>query len=463
MEFRAVNLQDHPAQMSEPAPKPVLSLFDVIAATAGIVIGAGLFRLPSAVAADAGSEAWFLGFWLAGGLVSLIGALCYAELSTAFPSTGGEYHFLTGAFGSRVGFLFAWARVTVAQTGNIVLLAFVFGDYLATAAPLGAYGPSIYAALSVAAVTLLNAAGLRLTAAVQRWLFVATMAGLGALFMTGLSIDTVPAVAAAVPGAPGLAAVGSAMVLVLFTYGGWNEAAYVSAEVRDGARNMSRALIASIAVITTCYVAVNWTYVTVLGLDGVAASTAVASDVMRRGIGDTAAAFMTALVLVVVLKSMNVATLTGARTAYALGRDTPALGFFGRWNAERNAPTRALALQLAMALAFIGFGSLSRSGIETTIDYLSPVFWLFFLLTGLSLFVLRAKFPRAERPYRVPLYPLTPLVFCVSCAFMLYASIDFAGSGALVGLGVLVLGVPVMMLARARPLKTTARGQDRSD
>ena len=434
--------------MSEPAPKPVLSLFDVIAATAGIVIGAGLFRLPSAVVAEIGSEAWVLALWAAGGAVSLIGALCYAELSTAFPSAGGEYHFLSGAFGQRIAFLFAWARVTVAQTGNLVLLAFVFGDYAAESLSLGPAGAAAAAALAATAVTLLNVSGLRLTVATQRWLFVATLAGLALLVMTGLTIEG-PAPAPSAPSSsPNIAAIGGAMVLVLFTYGGWNEAAYVSAEVREPERNMTRALVLSILLITVCYVVVNWAYLRALGLDGVAASPAVASEVMRRGIGDTAARFMTLLVLVIVLKSMNVATLTGARTAYALGRDVAGFRYFGQWNAARNAPVRALWLQLGMALALIGFGALSRSGVATTIDYLSPVFWLFFLLTGLSLFVLRRKYPDTPRPFRVPLYPWLPILFCANAAFMLYASIEFAGQGALVGLAVLGLGIPVMAWAR---------------
>jgi len=430
--------------MSVAAPKPVLSMFDVVAATAGIIIGAGIFRLPSTIAGAVASEPWFLGLWVAGGAISLIGALCYAELATAFPSAGGEYHFLTGAYGPRIGFLFAWSRFSVAQTGNIALLGFVFGDYLSAAFPAGPYGPAIYAAVAATSVTLLNVAGLTTTAAVQRWLFGLTIIGFAAVVLVGLSGAGAPPPAAPAP-MPTIAAIGSSLVMILFSYGGWNEAAYVSAEVRNPERNMLRAMMVSIAVVTACYIAINWTYVAVLGLDGVARSQAVASDVMRAGIGDAAAAFMTAIVLVIVLKSMNVCTLTGARTAYALGRDTPALAAIGVWDAARNAPVRALWLQLGMALLLILGAALDRGGVSSAIDYLSPVFWLFLFLNGVGVMVLRAKFPTAPRPFRVPLYPWLPLAFCGVCGFLVYSSISFAGTGALVGLGVLALGVPIML------------------
>lgn len=439
--------------MREGAPRPTLSLFDVVAATAGVVIGAGLFRLPSTVAGHLGSEPWIIAAWVAGGVISLIGALCYAELAAAFPSAGGEYHFLSGAFGPRVGFLFAWARVTVAQTGNIVLLAFVFGDYLSSAVPLGDYGSSICAAVSVIGITAINAAGLRFTVALQRALFGLTLVGLTTIVVVGMAVG--PVTAAPVPPAatPSLAAIGSAMIFVLFTYGGWNEAAYISAEVRNGPRNMARALLISIGVITTFYVAVNWTYLHVLGVDGVANSTVVAADVMRVDISDNAAAFMTALILVLVLKSMNVATMTGARTSFALGRDFPALRFLGHWDGDRDAPEQALWVQCGMSLVLVALGSASRGGVETAIDYLSPVFWLFFLLTGVALFVLRVRYPTTARPFRVPLYPLTPILFCAVSAFMLYASIRFSGIGAVIGLGVLGLGMPLMLLLKPAPTR----------
>ena len=142
-------------------PKPALSLFDTVAIVVGIVIGAGIFRLPSLVAANLVDEGAIVAAWVAGGAISLIGALCFAELATAFPSAGGEYHFLTRAYGRACGFMFGWARMTVVQTGSIAMLAFVYGDYAVQLLPLGRHGAALHAASAVAGLTALNIAGLR--------------------------------------------------------------------------------------------------------------------------------------------------------------------------------------------------------------------------------------------------------------------------------------------------------------
>jgi APA family basic amino acid/polyamine antiporter len=440
------------------APRRVLSLFDSVALVVGLVVGAGIFRLPSLVAAELDSETLVLAAWLAGGLLSLIGALCFAELATAFPHPGGEYHFLTRAYGRGCGFMFGWARVTVVQTGSIALLAYVFGDYASELLPLGPQGPAIYAAASVVVLTGVNLLGIRQTSSLQNFLFATTLLGLACIVVAGLAPAT-PEAADIPPARPAAAmadAVGLAMVFVLLTYGGWNEAAYLSAEVKGGRRNMLRMLVISVALITVIYVAANAAYLRVLGLEGVAESPAVASELMRIALGSTGAHFITAMILLVVLASINVTTLTGARTTFALGRDFPALGFLARWSDRGGAPVPALLLQGAIVLALVLLGSIDRRGVETLIDYLSPVFWLFFLLTGVSLFVLRRRWPDAERAFRVPFYPVTPLLFCLASAYLLYASLRYTGDGALVGVAVMLAGFPAYLWARRRAHDTAS-------
>lgn len=434
--------------MSDGTPRQILSLGDGVAMIVGLVIGAGIFRLPSVVAGILGREDIILLVWFLGGVVSLIGALCYAELATAYPSAGGEYHFLTRAYGANVGFLFAWARMTVIQSGSIALFAYVFGDYASQILPLGPFSSAIYATVTIAALTALNLAGLRETKIFQNIMFVATMAGLLVLVVAGF----------VAPGSEGpppeeaqeltAAAFGSGMLLVLLTFGGWNEGAYISAEVRDRERNMVRALLYSIGLITVIYVIVNFAYVRVLGAGGTAASEAVASDVMRAVFGEPGAVIMTFIVLTVVLDNTNITLFTGARSNYALGRDFPLFRFLDRWDQVRGVPTYGVLLQSGIALAIVIMAAFARQGVQTVIDYLQPVFWVFFLLTGLSLFVLRRREPETERPFRVPLYPVTPALFCLTGAFMLYSSVTFTGRGALVGIAVLALGLPVLVLAR---------------
>jgi len=436
------------APTGEGAPKQVLSVYDCVAIIVGLVIGVGIFRLPSIVAGIVGDESLILLVWLLGGVISFLGALCYAELSTAYPSTGGEYHFLTRAYGNNVGFMFAWARMTVVQTGSLALLAYVFGDYATQIAPLGTMSAMIYAVLAVIVLTGLNIAGINQTRRVQKFLASIAVLGLICVVVAGILFSgAAPAPAATVEGGSFSSAVlGSSLIFVLLTYGGWNEAAYVSSEVRDGPRNIVRALLVSIGVITAIYVAVNYVYIKVLGVEGVANSQAVAADVMRSVFGQAGAAFITILILLKALASINVTIFTGARTNYAMGRDFPMFAFLHHWSARGGAPVSALIFQAAIALGLVVFAS--QKGVQTAVDYLSPVFWLFFLLTGVALFVLRRREPDAPRPFRTPLYPLVPAIFCLTCAYMLYSSVTYAAAGALAGLGVLALGLPFLVLAR---------------
>lgn len=443
-----------------------LRIADVIGLVAGLVIGAGIFKAPAMVAANSASEAMLIGAWVLGGAISVIGALCYAELASAYPHTGGEYHFLERAYGRHIGFLFAWSRLMVLQTGSIALLAFVLGDYAAQLVPIAGAAPAHYAAVAVVALTLLNIAGLRPMTRAQNLLILLTLLGLLAVIVAGLASP--PAVAASAPTEAGAGTNGSAgafglaMVFVLLTYGGWNEAAYVSADLRDVRRDMVRALLFSIGLVTVIYVLINLAYLKTLGLHGMSESSVVTADAMRHALGAPGSLMVTALIVLAVLSSINVTILTGARSSFAMARDFPALRFLGQWRHEAQAPANALILQAVMALLLIAVGAYGRSGFETMVQYVSPVFWLFFLMTTLSLFVLRRREPRTPRPFTVPGYPVTPLVFAAACIYMLYSSLAYTGFGALLGVALLALGVPVLFYVHRRsagapPAKSTRR------
>ena len=167
-------------------PQQTLRLREAVAIIVGIVIGAGIFKAPSLVAQFTGSIGWMLAAWVAGGVISLIGALCYAELAAAWPHAGGDYHFLQRAYGRRVAFLFAWARFSVITTGSIALLAFVFGDYMSAVLPLGAYSSALWGALAVVVLTWLNARGIHASASAQSWLTLAEVLGLVLVIAAGL-------------------------------------------------------------------------------------------------------------------------------------------------------------------------------------------------------------------------------------------------------------------------------------
>lgn len=432
------------------SPKPVLRIVDAVVIIVGIVVGAGIFRTPSLIAANTGSWELFLSTWLLGGLVSLIGALCYAELTTTFPNTGGDYHFLMRAFGKRFAFLFAWARVSVIQTGSIALLAYIVGDYISPLYQLGTYSPAIYAALVVIVLTTINIVGVKFGTGTQKILLAIQFAGLLLVAIVGFFITPSPTALAELPVAGGGTgtALGLAMVFVLLTFGGWNEAGYISAELRAGSRKMVQVLVISVLVITAIYLLINGAFLRVLGMDRMAASDAVGVDLMRVTLGEPGVFIIGVLVALAALTSVNATIFTGARTNYALGRDFKAFAWLGKWHDRTSSPIHALLIQGIVALVLIGFGAMTRDGFQSMVDFTAPVFWFFFLAIGVSLVVLRMKKPDTPRPFRVPLYPVTPVIFCGSCAYLLYSSLMYTGIGALVGVGVLLLGMLFFFVIR---------------
>ncbi len=421
----------------------------------GIVIGAGIFKAPAIVAGSVSSEEVFIALWVAGGVISLVGALCYAELGSAHPNAGGEYYFLSRAFGGWLGFLFAWARMSVVQTGAIAAIAFVFGDYATQLLPLGAKSPVIYALLAVVAITALNVIGTRASRRLQNLLTAALALAIVAVIVVGLTFTGSAApvrVAASSSSAPLFSQL--ALIFILLTYGGWNEAAYLTADIRDARRNIVLALVMGILAVTVIYVLLNLAYLNVLGLEGMKASKAVAADLMQAALGSGGAIVLSIIVVAASLSTLNATVFTGARTNYALGRDHSLFRVMGVWRAQSNTPVNALLVQGAVALVLVLLASQTPDGFETMVAYTAPAFWLFFLLTAISLFVLRRHAPASDNPYRVPLYPFTPLLFCAMCGYMLYSSFLYALSkdpssiGAQLGIGVLLLGLPVMWVAR---------------
>ena len=441
---------------SAPAsPRRALRVLDAVALTVGLVLGAGIFKTPSLVAANAGSAQGVLWAWLLGGVVSLVGALCYAELATAYPHPGGDYHYLHRALGRGPAFLFAWARLTVIPTGSVALLAFVFGDYASQLWRLGPHSSALYAALLVVLLTALNVLGLRHGTRTQNVLTVLEVLGVLTLVAVGLFLvapaGAQTAAAAAAPQATP-PAWGLVMVFVLLTYGGWNEAAYLSAEVKGERHPLLRALLWSLGILTLLYLLVNVALLRGLGVEAMGRSEAVAADLMQRALGTRGAQVLSALIALSALTSANATLFTGARTNYALGRDFPRFAAMGQWSARTGSPVNALLVQGAITLALVLLGAATRQGFQTMVEYTAPIFWLFFLLTGVSLFVLRRREPQVARPFRVPLYPLTPLLFCATCAYLLYASLAYTGLGALVGVAVLGVGTLVLALGGSTPL-----------
>lgn len=428
-------------------PTQQLSTFSAIAIIVGIVIGAGIFKTPSMVAGVTGDAGWLIVAWVLGGVISLAGALCYAELATTYPHAGGDYHFLARAFGKPASFLYAWAKATVINTGSIALLAFVFGDYMSKVVNLGPHSTALWAVGVVVAMTLINLIGLHAASWVQTCLTIIEVTGLLCVAVAGIVLSgDAPASPSMFSSSPSLGMFGLAMVFVLLTYGGWNEAAYISAEVRGGKRAIVPVIVISIMILTLIYVLFNIAVLAGLGLSGLAGSKAVAADLMGKAFGPWGEKMLGIFVAVAALTSINATMIVGARTNYALGRDWPALRFMGNWHAERGSPVAAYVVQSILSLALVGLGVWQTDGFEVMVEFTAPVFWAFLFLVGVSLFVMRVKDPHVERPFKVPLYPLTPILFCLTCGFLTYSSVTYAISKGAVYISLLVMAVGVVAL-----------------
>ncbi len=438
----------------EAQPRRHVSSAYVAMLAVGMVVGAGIFKSPALVAEAAGSAQWLFVAWILGGALTLIGALCYAELATAFAHTGGDYHFLKLAYGRSWAFLFAWARFTVINSGSIALLGFVLGDYLNIVLPLGIEGAAIYAALSVGILTAFNlrgvgkghdAADFGLTGLEVVGLLAMVSAALALILQGVPPADAAPISLSAAP-SPDF---GYALVYALLAFGGWSEVATLSAEVRDPKRGMVRALVAAVVLITALYLAVNWAFWYGLGVTGLASSATPAADLIGLAFGPWAALVTALAIAFAVITSINATIVVGARTTYACAADWPSLGAIGRWDEKRQIPSAAIWAQGVISLALVILGAF-YNGFATLVDYTAPVYWLFLAMSGGAVIVLRFRKPDVERPYKTPLYPLLPAAFILSCLAMFASALSYVtsetGAGILVGVAVMASGAIALAL-----------------
>jgi amino acid transporter len=417
------------------APARSLSLFDSTSIVVGVIIGATIYESSPTIAKSVPNLAALVGVWLAGGLIALVGALCYAELATAFPQSGGGYVYLNRAFGPRTAALFAWAELCVVRPGSTGAIAFVFARYANKLYSLGE-GPVplvLYSAGAIIALSLVNLAGLQEGKWTQNILTTAKVLGLLLIFAAAIAGpgELIEPSKASMPEPPNLPL---ALILVMFAYGGWNEVAFVAAEVRDPRRNLPRTLLLGVALVTAVYIVTNLAFNHALGWDDFRSSTAVATDSVADSIGDYAGRLTSALICITTLGAVNGQLFTGARIYYAFGRDHRWSAPLGRWNLRTGTPAIALVVQCVITLVpVIAFGMADEPDKKLTMTpftrmatFTMPVFWFFLLLIGVAFFVLRRQSPPASASFRVPLFPLTPALFVASSLLMLYATFSYA-------------------------------------
>ena len=441
------------------APKKVLSLFDSSCLIVGIIIGAGIYEVAPMVAQ--GTSCWwgFLGIWVVGGLLSLCGALGYAELATAYPKAGGDYVYLSRAYGRWAGFLFGWVQLAVVRPGDIAGMAFIFARYgRALFDPLGdvmvpydklpleVYADAtvpcsqlIYAAGAVVVLTAINVLGVWESKWTQNLLTTVKAFGLMAIVAVAAFAPPSPAGAGAFESAP----LSLALILVLFTFGGWNEMAYVAAEVKDPNRSIVRALVLGTVSVTVLYLLVNGACLNALGLEGIANSEAVAADAVSTVFPNVGGRMISVLVCISALGAVHGLIFTGARISYAMGTEHRLFRRLGNWHARTQTPVWALIVQGIIAIGLI----VLLGSFVNAILYTAATVYTFYLATSLAVIVLRFKEPGVERPYRVRGYPLTTLIFCAVCGFLIYSAVIYKPWIACGAAVILFLGVPIYFLS----------------
>ena len=404
-------------------PKRELTLFDSTCIIVGIIIGAGIYEMAPAIAK--GAYCWWgvMAIWAVGGLLSLFGALGYAELATMYPREGGDYVYLSRAYGRWAGYLFGWSQLTIIRPGDIAGMAFVFATYTrAMWNPLGslgsAYSQRIYAGSAIVILTAINILGVKEGKWTQNLLTSVKTLGLLAIVAVAVIAPRSSVTAEEFEPLP----LSLAMIFVLFVYGGWNEMAYVAAEVKNPRHNIVRALVLGTCAVMMIYLLVNGAFLYTLGYNGLSSSGAVAADSIVTVFPELGGRLISALVCISALGAVNGLIFTGARISYAIGAEHRVFGVLGKWHRRRGTPAWALLVQGVIAVSLIAFlGSLMD-----TILYTAAAVYLFYLATSLAVIVLRFKDSSAERPYRVTGYPVTTLIFCAVCAFLIHSSISYA-------------------------------------
>ena len=399
-------------------PRPTLlrslGRFDATMLVVGCIVGVGIFRTASAIAGHVASPSLILLLWLLGGALSLCGALCYAELAALFPASGGDYVYIREIYGGSWAFFFGWTKLFIERTGTIAILGFVFAEYLRRLLPYGELTLRVIAAGAVLLLTAVNIAGVRWGKYVQNLFTLLKIAALGVLIMAGCatiaSSSAAPISWAVGPVTLGtVQAMGIALVFVLWTYGGWTEAAYVAEEVKDPTRNIPRAIVGGVLLTTLLYALVNWSYLRFIPMAELPKTPLVAARVMQTVWGRAGAVFITGMITCSAFGALNGYILTGGRILYAMGQDHALFARLGAIHPAFRTPTRALWLNAAIAILLI-----FTKTFEQIMTYSTMVISIFFTMAVFGLIRLRRREPDRPRPYRAFGYPLTPLLYCVT-------------------------------------------------
>jgi basic amino acid/polyamine antiporter, APA family len=426
---------------------PTLTRLNAVAMVVGTIIGASIFVQPSEIARHLATPAEIMLVWIACGVVTLFGALVCAELASAFPQTGGLYVFLRETFSPLAGFLWGWAMFWSVHSGIVAAIAMVFARYSAQFVPVGDAGIRTIAVATIVGVSALCYAGVRASARAQTALTVVKVTAVVGLVVVGLTIaaaKTPPALTNADAPSAGASGFLLAMVAGLFAYGGWHIVTYTAGETTMPTRTIPFALVAGVAVVTACYVALNEVYLLLLPIETVRASTRIAADAADAVAGRGGASFMAALVMMSSFGGLIGLVLSGPRVYYSMATDGLVFRWLGRVHPRYHTPSNAIVAQAIWASVLAATGAYRE--LFTRVIYTE---WLFFALMAAGLFVARRR--SDYRPtFRTPGYPVVPMFFIAASMAIVVNQIVRTPVPALTGLALVALGVPVYYLTGSR-------------
>ena len=427
-----------------PTLRKELNLFDAVAIVVGTVIGSGIFLIPSFIAAQLHSLAVVLFVWVVGGVLTVFGALSLAELGSIYPGTGGLCTYLRHAYGPLPAFLYAWELLFMIHSGTIAGLAVAFGLFASQIFPLNTVEEKVLSAAFILALTTINCFGIRGGKLVQNLIAVAKISGLAAIILLTCIKGTRPffEVAANTSGhAFSLTGFGVALVAVLWTYEGWHVISFVAGEMKRPQMDLPRSLFYGTAIVMLIYLVTNLGYYHVLSAAEIQGSKALAAFAVGKLLGPIAAAIISVLNLVSIVGCMNGLLLTGPRVYYAMARDGAFPRIFGQINDRYRTPMLALIVQGVWASVLAVSGSYQQ--IFTGVIFTA---WIFYGLAVAGVLLLRRTQPQLKRPFRVPGYPWTPLLFCAAAIGLVINTVFEQPERAFIGIGLVVAGIPIYFI-----------------
>ena len=430
-----------------------VGLFEGTMMVVGGIIGSGIFLNPSVVAQRAGTAGLTIAAWIIGGGVAILGAFIYAELGGRRPEAGGGYVYLRDAWGPLPAFLYAWTLLLVIATGAIAAVAMTFASYAAAVAGLPPAAITPIALASIVLLTFLNVLGVKPSSVTTSLFTLLKLAALGFLIVAGLAAILgrsalpapvlLPLVHGAVP-----ASLAGALVPVLFAYGGWQQTNFVAEELVDAPRNLPRALLWGVGIVVVVYLLANFVYLRVLGVGGLADSTAPAADTMQVLFGPAGRTFIAVGITLSTVGFLNLAICANARVYQAMARDRIFFDAFARLHPRFRTPVVALVAQGMWAVVLVLSGTYGE-----LLDYVVFGDWIFFGLTAATLFFFRRQDARAgaaEPEFVTPAWRLSTLLFVVAAVYVVAGSVTASPANALRGAALILVGVPLYLWRRGR-------------